>query len=539
MGILWFMTGRLPFNPDRMKTKQTGERAGSGDDQSPQSVLGSGNGSGNKKGNSSGNRSGHKDQPLSVSQLASRIDQTIKRGLSEQFVVVGELSSVSYRTHYYFSVKDDQALINAVMFASAARRSSYKPVQGDSVVLKGRVEYYAPSGRISLIVTSIHPLGEGELERAFKARCEELRERGWFDHDHKQLIPSFPKKIAIVTSKDSAAIADVIDTMNRRCPSIELVIVDVHVQGASAKGMIARAIQRLDRNADSLGIDAIIVTRGGGSMEDLWAFNEMEVIEAVYHAKTPIVAAIGHETDTTIVELVADERCATPTQAAMRLSPDREALEEQVYSMESRLNRSIRSMIQYRNQQLETIERSLPTPSSLIEMQGHRVDRFTDRLHSGIQRDLAQKNQRINQFAMRLARVQPSAIHARREERLHQVGDRLDRVMKRLLERSNNQLNAIERELHAIGPAQVLARGFSITSNPSGKLIRSADEAKKEQELTTTFADGKVRSSVLIEGQNDLDSDPRLRNTKPLKKRTKKRKVQSKDSDPDQPGLFA
>lgn len=502
-----------------MKGKQTGQRAGAGDDPSLVSVLGQ----------------GKSENAITVSQLATRIDHAIKAGLSDRFVVVGEISSLSHRTHYYFSLKDDNAVIGAVLFASAARRMSYTPTHGDSVIAKGRIEFYAPSGRISLIVTSMTPVGEGELEAQYKRRCDRLRGLGWFDPSTKQTLPTFPRKVAVVTSKDGAAIADVIDTMNKRCPSIQLVIVDVRVQGASAKGQITNAVSRLNAEAQALGIDAILLTRGGGSLEDLWAFNELEVAQAIHDSLLPIVAAIGHETDTTIAELVADERCATPTQAAMRLSPDREALREQLAWALNRLDRSVRAQLRFESQKLESVanSRSMSDPRQIIAIHRDRISASTDRLRGSFQSQLSGKRAIVDRIAIMLARYQPTAVHARREERLSQVQQRLGRVIQRVISNSREEVGSLSRELHAIGPAQVLARGFSVTAKTDGSLLRTTADASPGETIVTTLADGKVRSTV--EGEQGR-SDPRLMNppTQPPKRRAKA----IKKPNPDQMGLF-
>ena len=461
----------------------------------------------------------------------------VKAGLSDRFSVVGEISSLSYRTHYYFSLKDDRSVIGAVLFASAAKRMSYTPTHGDRVIAKGRIEFYAPSGRISLIVTSMTPVGAGDLEAQYKQRCEQLRAKGWFDPETKRALPTFPRQIAVVTSKDGAAVADVIDTMNKRCPSIELLIVDVRVQGESAKGQIANAINKLNIHAAKLGIDAILLTRGGGSLEDLWAFNELEVAQAIHDSAVPIVAAIGHETDTTIAELVADERCATPTQAAMRLAPDREALREQLDMVFSRLDRSVRSELRYEKQRLESIaaSRSMSDPRQIIEIHRDRIDAFTDRMGSGIRGSIAGHRSMLDRIAIKLARHQPAAVHARREEHLLQIQQRLHRVIGRVIASRRDELSSVSRELHAIGPAQVLARGFSVTAKPDGSLVRSKADTLPGETIVTTFADGKVRSRV--EGGSDsTESDPRL--SKAAAQVPKRRAKSNKKPNPDQLGLF-
>jgi exodeoxyribonuclease VII large subunit len=482
----------------------------------------------------SGFGAGDTPKPLTVTQLATGIDQALRSGLPASVLVEGEISSLSHRTHYYFSLKDENAVIGAVFFASAANRSATKPEHGKRVIAKGRVEFYAPAGRVSLIVTSLTPVGEGELEQRYKQLVEQLRARGWFDPEHKQPLPSFPRRVAIVTSRDGAAVQDVIDTFARRCPSIELTIVDVRVQGEQAKTQVSRAIRRLNANREQLGLDAIIVTRGGGSLEDLWAFNEPEVAQAIHDSWLPIVAAIGHETDTTIAELVADERAATPTQAAMRLSPDRNALLEQLTSLQHRLDRGIQQHLRYERQRLRQIEtsRSMSDPREVIAVHRDRMRALNDRGRSGLRHRIAAERSKLDQLAIRLTRVQPAAVHARRQERIDQLAARLNRVMGRAIAQRREDLESTARELHAIGPAQVLARGYTLTLDADGKALRSIKQAPEGSTIETVLSDGRVRSRVESEGGKN---DPRLA---PSKSRPRSKARTSKHPDEKSPGLF-
>ncbi|MFG0244470.1 MAG: exodeoxyribonuclease VII large subunit [Phycisphaerales bacterium JB052] len=512
------MTGRLPFDPKKMKGAKTDQRVGDGGNTPPSSVL----------------RDTGKPNPMTVSQLASGIDRAIRSGLPATVLVEGEISSLSHRTHYYFSLKDERAVVGAVFFASSAARSSTKPEHGQRVIAKGRVEFYAPSGRVSLIVTSLHPVGEGALELRYKQLVEQLRARGWFDPGGKKSLPSFPRKVAIVTSKDGAAVQDVIDTFGRRCPSIELLVVDARVQGEQAKGQVSRAIRSLNANRHPLGLDAIIVTRGGGSLEDLWAFNEPEVAQAIHDSTLPIVAAIGHETDTTIAELVADERAATPTQAAMRLSPDRAALIEQLSSLHNRVKRAVDHRVRYEHQRLHQIRssRSMRDPREVIAVHRERMRALHDRAHSGQRQRIARDRATLDRLAIRLTRVQPAAVHARRQERIDQLAARLERVVKRAIGQRREELEHTARELHAIGPAQVLSRGFTLTLGSDGKALRSIEQAIPGSTIETVLSDGRIRSSVESEGSA---SDPRLTAPKPAPKRRKRGPKRLSD---DSPGLF-
>ncbi len=258
---------------------------------------------------------------LTVSRLAAMISTVVGDHLPARVRVVGEVSGARRSTHLYFGLKDAGALISAAVFASNLRKLGFEPRDGQQIVATGRVEFYEPQGRITLIVEAIEPVGQGAHELRFKQLCEELRRLGWFAAERKRPLPTFPRKVAVVTSRTGAALQDVLDTMARRCPAVGVVLVPVKVQGEGAAEQVVRALAHLAANHEKLGIDAVIVTRGGGSPEDLDAFNEREVARAIVQCPVPVVAAIGHETDTTIAELVADERCATPTQAAMRSPP--------------------------------------------------------------------------------------------------------------------------------------------------------------------------------------------------------------------------
>jgi exodeoxyribonuclease VII large subunit len=470
---------------------------------------------------------------MSVSQLAARIDQVIKSGIRGRVVVAGEISSLTNRTHWYFSLKDSSAVVGAVVFASVARKMSYTPKHGDSVIATGRLEFYAPSGRVSFIIESMSPAGEGALEQRYRELCEQLRSQGWFDPLMKQQLPVFPRRIAIITSRTGAALQDVISTMGKRCPAVDLLVVDARVQGDQAAPQITEAIQQLNDRRDELNIDAILLTRGGGSLEDLWAFNELSVAEAIHESELPIVAAIGHETDTTIAELVADERCATPTQAAMKLTPDRSAMIEQLSSLRHRLDGAVRHRLRYERQSLSAISgsRAMTSPQRIIEIQGDRLDAIGSALtHAAIQQQSIARR-RLHELSIRLSRHQPAAIHARRAVMLETIERDLHRSIGRRIERSRQQLLAIDRELHAIDPLQVLQRGFSVTTTENGEILRDADMVRHGAELTTRVASGVVRSRVIDE------EDKRAAEPSKKKPRIRSRKTLGRE-EPPQMDLF-
>lgn len=478
------MSGRLPFDPGRINR---GKRAGPGGSTPPGPVVRRGPGA------------DASDGVLTVTQLAARIDAAIKGGVPGRVRVVGEVSSVSQRTHWYFSLKDGGAVLSAVVFSSSARKLRVLPTQGDRVIATGRLDYYAPSGRVSLIIDDLEPVGEGALERELRARIELVRERGWLDPASKRPLPAFPGCVAVVTSKDGAAVQDVIDTARRRFPGVSLRIVDVRVQGDRAAPEITEAVRLLSANARRLRIDAILVTRGGGSMEDLWAFNEMSVAEAIRNATVPVVAAIGHETDVTLAELVADERAATPTQAAMRLVPDRLAMAEQLDALVRRLSVSVTQSLRSRRRALDALANrpAMRDPARTLDAHLDRLSGLVRALQMGLHGAVLRAERRLHRASARIERHRPGVIQARREESLRALTDRLSRGIRARARAESDTLDGLHRELHAVGPMQVLARGFSVTTTPDGRLLRDSDQVRPGDELITRLHSGTVRSGVL------------------------------------------
>jgi exodeoxyribonuclease VII large subunit len=454
---------------------------------------------------------------ISVSALAALIDGALKDRIVSGIRVIGQVSNFTHRTHWYFAIKDSQSVLNCVMFAGRIRSVGFQLAEGQEVVVTGRVEYYAPRGQVSFYVERIEPVGVGALELRYRALVQEVRALGWFDADRKRPLPAFPARIVVITSRTGAALADVRDTMRRRCPAVDLLLIDTLVQGPDAAPHVARAINWASANARALGIDAIIVTRGGGSMEDLWAFNEKIVAQAIVDASVPVVAAIGHETDTTIAELVADERCATPTQAAMRLTPDRAALSEQVRMTSERL--------------ASLISRS----HALL---AERLRATARAMNAAALRSLGVSGRRLATLGASLERARPSAVYERRRSALRGFSLRLSVAMGQVLEMRRRRLEDarldlrrltgdsialrrqrrvdLARQLELVGPAGVLRRGFSVTLASDGTVLRSIHAASPGQVLTTRLADGDLRSTVQSDGQTARPLTPSPR---PARKR--------------------
>ncbi len=456
-------------------------------------------------------RAGRDDQPMTVTQLAGLVKATLAQGLPAKLRIVGEISNLSNRTHWFFNLKDASASMRCVCFASAARKVAFPVKDGMEVIATGRIDFYDAQGNVQFYVDRLEPVGIGELELKFRALCEELRQLGYFNIDRRKPLPVMPQGVAVVTSRTGAALQDVINTAHKRWPGCRLMLFDVRVQGAAAAPEIARALNLISTHGNKLKIDAVLLTRGGGSMEDLWAFNERIVADAVYRCALPIVAAIGHETDTTIAELVADLRCATPTQAAMTLVPDQRALDHQVTQLSHRLRLIAHRQMQHANQQLTALARHpfFRKPDQMYAPIRQRLDTLANRLRTGLPRVIRAGQEQLTALTAKLLTGLPRQAGAKRE-----------------------RLESLARQLESISPQRILERGYSYTLTTTGGVLKSAANAKPGDLLTTVLSDGRVSSRVLGETGPVEKATPSI----PLSRKPSRTKTLKKKDD--QPGLF-
>ncbi len=432
---------------------------------------------------------------LTVSQLAALIDRAVRDRVPHGVRVVGEVGQFRERTHWYFDLKDADAVVSCAMWASAARKAGFLPRTGMQVVVTGHVEFYSRQGRTTFMVDRIEPVGAGAMDLELRRLVEELRQLGWLEEERKRALPMFPRRVAVVTSRSGAALQDVLDTFRRRCPSLPVGLVDVRVQGPEAAAEITRAVRRLSASHARLGIDVVMLTRGGGSMEDLWAFNDRALAQAIVECEVPVVAAIGHETDVTIAELVADLRAATPTQAAMRIAPDASALDQQLQSIGRTLAFRCARSVRTRVDELDALARHLRAGQRLV-FQGAagRLERLSSRL---------EQHRPARVFAEREARLAAGArdLHAAMGRLLaggdvRPVADRLTRAMASAMERREGGLAALARSLDLVGPSSVLRRGYSMTLRSDGRIVRSVGDINAGEIIQTRLADGSFGSVV-------------------------------------------
>lgn len=432
--------------------------------------------------------------PLSVTQFSDLITRTLEEGMRGSFRVQGEITNLSRKGHWYFTVKDENAVLSCVLWQSDAARVGFDPREGDAVVVTGRIRHYAPQGRTQLYATKLERQGLGSLEQRFRQLCDELRALGYFEESRKKPLPEFPRRVAVITSRSGAALQDVLKTARQRCPAVEFLVIDVRVQGDGAAAEVARALRAVDRMHRAQEIDAVIVTRGGGSREDLWAFNERVVADAAHALSIPMVAAIGHEVDTTVIELVADRRASTPTQAVMQLLPDLAALAERRAASARDLRNAMRWRISSLREALGRLAASpaLESPALRIAHARERLARIEALSRSVLDRAIMRERRRVDALGARLTANAPAARAAAARAHLATIGPRLDRAVALGLSSRLRDLAGLERRMRSAGPEETLRRGYSIVTTADGTLVRSVRSAPAGTRLDVQVADGTL-----------------------------------------------
>lgn len=433
---------------------------------------------------------------LSVSQLNARARQLLE-DVFPRIWVEGELSNLARPSsgHLYFTLKDDRAQIRCAMFRQHASRLKVAMKDGLQIRARGRVSLYEGRGDYQLIVDSVEPAGDGALRQAFDALKIKLQAEGLFDQDLKRPLPTHPQRIGVITSSSGAAVRDIISVFQRRAPFIELVIVPSAVQGREAAPQLVRALQQADR----AGFDALIISRGGGSLEDLWPFNEEIVARAIAECETPIISAVGHETDVSISDFVADVRAPTPSAAAELLSPDTQALLRQVEQLERRLLQRLRERLVRAKLQLDSLRQRLRHPGERLGQQAQRLDELELRLRRALGQQLAQQQQQLAHLRTRLQTQHPGRRLNQLREQLQQLDMRLPRAIQNQLKQQRQQLQQAVQTLHLVSPLATLGRGYSILLDDQGKPIRSAAAASPGQRLKARLHDGQL--SVRVEAE--------------------------------------
>ena len=440
-----------------------------------------------------------KRDTLTVSQL-NRQAKRLLEGNFPSVWVEGEISNLSQPSsgHWYFSLKDNHAQIRCAMFRSSNARLRFQVKAGQQVMARARLSLYEPRGDYQLIVEHMEPAGDGALARAFEELKNKLKAEGLFDSNTKQALPDHPKSIAVVTSPTGAAIRDILTVLARRFPSIKVTIFPTAVQGQNAGQEIARAINTANRlhQADKRHFDLILAGRGGGSMEDLWAFNEEVVARAIDQSDLPVISAVGHEVDFTIADFVADVRAPTPSAAAEMISPDGEEMMVSFIGFEQLLARQMSLTLATHRQQLAFLQSRLRHPGSRLQEHNQRLDELEIRLINSCKNQLQKQQLSLLVLGSRLQQQTPD--HTIKQLKLASASlyQRLEKQVQRLLAQQQQRLNNAMQLLDAVSPLATLERGYAIVTDDNDQVITNAKTLAKGQTIKTRFAKGTVKSRV-------------------------------------------
>ncbi|RSK27793.1 exodeoxyribonuclease VII large subunit [Bacillus sp. HMF5848] len=409
----------------------------------------------------------------------------------------GELSNVKLhsRGHLYFTLKDEQARIQAVMFSTHNKGLAFKPEEGMKVLVRGEISLYEPSGTYQVYAKEMQADGIGNLYLAYEELKKRLELEGLFSQAHKQPIPKFPRTIGVITSQTGAAIRDIVTTIKRRYPIAKIILIPAIVQGEYAPSSIVNAISQ----GNKLGtLDVMIVGRGGGSIEELWAFNEEVVAREIYKSKVPIISAVGHETDYTIADFVADLRAPTPTGAAELAVPHIADLQERLLQRKTRLLRSMREQMHTYEHQLAKLQRSYAFryPEQLLRQKEEQLDRMMEQFDKSQTRLLQQKQEKLQQIFKTLNRYHPHAQYENATQAHQSLEKTLIKEMTTILKGANTAFANQLGKLNAVSPLAVMERGYSVVYNEKEQLIKSVNQVKEHDMISVQVADGSIACQV-------------------------------------------
>ena len=432
---------------------------------------------------------------LTVSRLTALLRGVLEENFDHVWVQ-GEISNLSLPSsgHLYFSLKDSGAQLRCVMFKGAARNLKFHPKDGMGLVVRGRISVYDQRGDYQLICEYLEPAGVGALQMAFEQLKERLAQEGLFDERHKRPMPAFPRRVGVITSATGAAIHDILNVLKRRFASLEVLLYPVRVQGEGAALEIARAIDDMNRLDE---VDLLIVGRGGGSLEDLWAFNEESVARAVFRSKIPVISAVGHETDWTICDFTADLRAPTPSAAAELVIASAAELRSRVEALGHRVRMTMESRLAALQARVEVLRRSLHDPSSMLGHLSQRVDDLTERLDRALHNSVAQRRERFVRLEGVLMHHSPLRRVDQLRQRLALLASDAERLMVHRLEGVKQSFGSNAARLDVLSPLATLSRGYSITTRiADGTVVTDASRLVVGERLRLSLHRGGAQCRV-------------------------------------------
>lgn len=478
---------------------------------------------GEQAGEAVGGAAGTGGPVRTVKQINAIIQGVLAQHLPATVWVQGEVSNFrTYdRGHAFFTLKEAGAELPCIMWKDALTRLKFRPGDGLEVVARGSIKMYEAQGKVQLYVEGLEPRGVGGLELAFRQLCEKLKAEGLFEAARKRPIPLLPQRIVVITSRTGDVLHDVLTTAYRRYPGLHTMLYAVPVQGAAAAPKIVEAIKAVNASAKSLGgIDVILLVRGGGSLEDLWAFNEESVARAIVASKIPVATGIGHEPDMTVADLVGDLRGPTPTGVTELTIPDVAGLSKEIDAMAVLLGRdlrrtleaaqadvqrrrlelagALRETVRMRRTEMDGLAKSIARiePRHAIAQGWRRVEEAGRTLEHAAEIRLRQEQERLTRLERRLEKLSPLEKMRRCADHAEHLSKKLQTALRTRLAAAQQKVQALGQELRIVSPHAVLDRGFSITRTGSGKVVRSKDDVQKGDVITTHVADGEFRSTV-------------------------------------------
>ncbi|SHO58086.1 exodeoxyribonuclease VII large subunit [Vibrio quintilis] len=430
----------------------------------------------------------------------SRLNADVRLLLENEMGVVwltGEISNFSAPVsgHWYLTLKDARSQVRCAMFKGNNRFVTFKPQNGQQVLVKARLSLYEPRGDYQLIIDSMQPEGDGRLQQEFEQLKNKLAAEGLFAQTNKQPIPEHPQCVGIITSKTGAALFDILDVLKRRDPTLPVVIYPAMVQGEHASIQIAQAIGRANERQEC---DVLIVGRGGGSLEDLWSFNQEIVARTIAASQIPVVSAVGHEVDVTIADFVADVRAPTPSAAAELVSQDSSYKASGFENFRRRLTDTMRFYLSEKNQRQQSLKHALEKqhPNYRLEKQIQQLDDISVRLQQSVQGYLSREQQRTDHLSYALQLHSPHPRIQKMQDNIAQTERRLIEAIGKNILTSRHQLALSAETLEAVSPLSTLKRGYSVTTDTAGRVIHASGDVKTGDTLVTQLADGKIYSTV-------------------------------------------
>jgi len=429
----------------------------------------------------------------------SRLNREARGLLEGSFPLLwieGEISNLARPAsgHLYFSLKDEAAQVRCAMFRNRRLHIGFTPQNGKQVLVRARISLYEARGDFQIIVEHMEEAGDGALRRAFEALKQGLDKEGLFQSQHKQALPKFPRCVGVITSPSSAAVRDVITTLQRRFPSLPVIVYPVAVQGTGAAEQIAAMIRLAEKRQEC---DVFILGRGGGSLEDLWAFNEEVVARAIYACQIPIVSAVGHEIDFTIADFVADQRAATPTAAAELISPEQTECLHRVRLLRQRLSHLARTQLHQLRQRLQHLEKRLQHPGRRLREHSQRLDELTMRLQRAQHNLLRHAEARFKHLQQQLLRQNPVQGLTELQAKNRHLSERLKLAIQHRLTLWQKQLQQQAHALNAVSPLATLSRGYAIVQDSHNRVIHRASQVNVGDTVKAKLAEGQLNCKVI------------------------------------------